>query len=145
MDCYENKFTEGGKNRGSADFSPLVTRRDSRISKPFSPRADCPPPPPSRLYSRGKEEEKKEGEEGCKRRTNPFPPDPDRSIFFIFHTAKNFSIFATLPSGCYRVSIFHFVGAESSDRGDAAQITSTPANKEEKGREERERKREKEK
>lgn len=59
----------------------------------------------------------------------------DRSIFFIFRTAKNFSIFATLPSGCYRVSIFHFVGAESSDRGDAAQITSTPANKE--GREER--------
>lgn len=32
------------------------------------------------------------------------------SIFFFCHLpAKNFSIFATLPPGCSRVSIFHFV------------------------------------
>lgn len=42
MDSYENKFTEGGKNRGSADFSPLVTRRDSRISKPSTRRLSTP-------------------------------------------------------------------------------------------------------
>lgn len=59
MDCYENKFTEGGKNRGSADFSPLVTRRDSRISKPFSPRADCPPPPPPLDYTRVEKKRRK--------------------------------------------------------------------------------------
>lgn len=61
MDCYENKFTEGGKNRGSADFSPLVTRRDSRISKPFSPRADCPPPPPLDYTRVEKKRRKKRG------------------------------------------------------------------------------------
>lgn len=44
--------------------------------------------------------------------TNPFPWNsfPDRLVHFFHLSAKNFSIFATLPSGCSRVSIFHFVG-----------------------------------
>ena len=88
----------------------------------------------SRLYpweggGERKRKKKKEEKEKCKHAPpltpTLFPRNSflDRLVHFFHLSAKNFSIFATLPPGCSRVSIFHFVGAESSDRGDAAQIT----------------------
>lgn len=102
----------------SADFSALVTPRDSRTSKSAVSDRPLPITRLSIITAR-----KRRGEGRNKKKRGKRTLSIDRSIFFIFRTAKNFSIFATLPSGCYRVSIFHFVGAESSDRGDAAQIT----------------------